>query len=261
MFCEISNSEFGSRRFSIFISFAIFSFSRVKTNLLIILLKSSKVLTSFRELSLFHTLPNIPVNEGPLGVHEVKLVVQPSPGLSNSCGVGEHADCTSNLCLIPSWHNGWWLVVDANLESCGTPVNKLDAPLGLDGCDGSVHVLGDHISSVEKTACHVLAMTRVTLHHLVSRLKASIGDLRHSYLFMVSLLSRNDGSIGHKREVDPWVRHQVRNSVRSTFKAPSNLREAVMEETIWPISLFRVVWVVRIELYGSTTAVETWGAG
>merc|ERR1711982_169223 len=52
-------------------------------------------------------------------------------------------------------------------------------------------------------------MTRITLHHLVSRLKTSICDLRHSNLFMVSLLSRDDGSIGHKREVDPWVRHQV----------------------------------------------------
>merc|ERR1719499_237732 len=52
-------------------------------------------------------------------------------------------------------------------------------------------------------------MTRITLHHLVGRLKASIGDLRHSYLLMVSLLSRDDGSIGHKREVNPWVRHQV----------------------------------------------------
>merc|ERR1719499_2971065 len=52
-------------------------------------------------------------------------------------------------------------------------------------------------------------MTRITLHHLVSWLKTSIGDLRHSNLLMVGLLSRDDGSIGHKREVDPWVRHQV----------------------------------------------------
>merc|ERR1719320_1832100 len=44
---------------------------------------------------------------------------------------------------------------------------------------------------------------------MVGRLKTSIGDLRYSNLFMVSLLSRDDGSIGHKREVDPWVGHQV----------------------------------------------------
>merc|ERR1719317_1394491 len=194
----------------IFISFSIIlSFSRVKANLLIILLKSSKILTSFGELSLLHTLSNIPVNKSSLGIHEVELVVQPSPGFSNSCGIGEHTDCTSNLGSVSTGHNCWWLVVNPNFESCRTPVNKLDAPLSLDGCDGSIHILGDHISSVEKTASHVLAMTGITLHHLVSRLKTSIGDLRHSDLLMVSLLSRDDGSIGHKREVDPRVGHQV----------------------------------------------------
>merc|ERR1719317_952755 len=199
----------------IFISFSIIlSFSRVKANLLIILLKSSKILTSFGEFSLLHSLSNIPVNKSSLGIHEVKLVVQPSPGFSNSCGIGEHTDCTSNLCLVPSWYNSGGLIVDTNLESCRTPVNKLDAPLSLDGCDGSVHILGDHISSVEKTASHVLAMTGIALHHLVSRLKTSIGDLRHSNLLMVSLLSRDDGSIGHKREVDPRVRHQVSLELR-----------------------------------------------
>merc|ERR1719317_487971 len=199
----------------IFISFSIIlSFSRVKANLLIILLKSSKILTSFGEFSFLHTLSNIPVNKSSLGIHEVKLVVQPGPGFSNSCGIGEHTDSTSNLCLVPSWYNSGGLIVDTNLESCRTPVNKLDAPLSLDGCDGSVHILGDHISSVEKTASHVLAMTGIALHHLVSRLKTSIGDLRHSNLLMVSLLSRDDGSIGHKREVDPRVRHQVSLELR-----------------------------------------------
>merc|ERR1719317_69412 len=194
----------------IFISFSIIlSFSRVKANLLIILLESSKILTSFGELTLLHALSNIPVNKSSLGIHEVKLVVQPSPGFSNSCGIGEHTDCTSNLGLVPSWYNSGGLIVDTNLESCRTPVNKLDASLSLDGCDGSVHILGDHIPSVEKTASHVLTMTGIALHHLVSRLKTSIGDLGHSYLLMVSLLSRDDGSIGHEREVDPWVRHQV----------------------------------------------------
>merc|ERR1712025_867595 len=193
----------------IFVSFTIFSFSRVKANLLIILLKSSKVLTSFRELSLLHTLSNIPVNKCPLGIHQVKLVVQPSPCFSNSCGVGEHANSTSNLSLVTSWHNSWRLVVNSNLEPSWTPVNKLDAPLGLDGCDGSVHILWHHVSSVEEAAGHVLAVTRVTLHHLVCRLETGVGDLRNSYLLMVSLLSRDDRSIGHQRKVDPGIGNQV----------------------------------------------------
>merc|ERR1711892_616376 len=168
--------------------FSLFTFSRVKANLLIILLKSSKILASLRELSLLHALSNIPVNKSSLGIHEVKLVVKPGPSLSNGSGVGQHADGTGNLSSVSSWDNGWWLVVDSNLESSWTPVNKLDAPLGLDGGDGSVHILGDNISSVEKTAGHVFSMTRVTLDHLVGWLKAGVGDLRDSELFMVSLL-------------------------------------------------------------------------
>ena len=32
------------------------------------------------------------MNKSPLGVHQVKLVVQPGPGLCDGGGVGEHAD-------------------------------------------------------------------------------------------------------------------------------------------------------------------------
>lgn len=34
-----------------------------------------------------------------------------------------------------------YLVVDTAFEASGTPVNKLDGTLRLDGSDGSVHVL------------------------------------------------------------------------------------------------------------------------
>merc|ERR1711957_827194 len=94
-----------------------------------------------------------------------------------------------------------------------------------------------------------------------------------------------------------WIRgygtRLVWNSVRSTLRAPSNRSEAVTDETTWAMSRFRlvyvgrsmsrlrrqmsymaslstmnaqsecsrVVWHVRMELYGSTTAVEICGAG
>ena len=32
------------------------------------------------------------MNESPFGVHQVKLVVQPGPGLCDGGGVGEHTD-------------------------------------------------------------------------------------------------------------------------------------------------------------------------
>merc|ERR1712213_240137 len=194
----------------VFITLAVISsLSRVKANLLVILLESSKVFPGLRELTLLHTLSNVPVDEGPLGVHEVELVVKPGPGLGDGGGVREHAHGPADLSKISTGNDGWWLVVDTDLESSRTPVNKLDAPLGLDGGNGSVHVLGHHVSSVEEAAGHVLAVTRVALDHLVGWLKAGVGDLRDSELLMVGLLGRDDGCIGDQGEVDPGVGHQV----------------------------------------------------
>merc|ERR1719225_1830311 len=131
--------------------------SGVKANLFVILLESSKILSGLGELTLLHTLTNVPVNEGPLSVHQVELVVKPGPGLGNGGGVREHAHGPLHLGQVAAWHNSGGLVVDAHLETSGTPVNKLDAPLGLDGGNGSVHILGHHVSSVEEAAGHVLA--------------------------------------------------------------------------------------------------------
>merc|ERR1712004_172893 len=146
----------------VFITLAVISsLGRVKADLLVILLESSKILPGLRELTLLHSLTNVPVDEGPLGVHEVELVVEPGPGLSDGSGVREHAHGPLHLGKVASWHNSGGLVVDAHLETSGTPVNKLDAPLGLDGGNGSVHVLGHHVTSVEEATGHVLAVTRI----------------------------------------------------------------------------------------------------
>merc|ERR1719322_1658515 len=194
----------------VFITLAVISsLSRVKADLLVILLKGSKVFPGLRELTLLHTLTNVPVEKGPLGVHEVELVVKPGPGLGDGGGVREHAHGPADLSKISTGNDGWWLVVNAYLETSRTPVDKLDAPLGLDGGNGSVHVLGHHVSSVEKAAGHVLAVTGVALDHLVGWLEAGIGDLRDCELLMVGLLGRDDGCIGDQGEVDPGVGHQV----------------------------------------------------
>merc|ERR1712111_96896 len=117
-----------------------------------------------------------------------ELVVETSPGLGDSRGVGQHADGTLDLGEVAAWHNGWGLVVDANLEAGGTPVNKLDAPLGLDGGDGCVDVLWHDVSPVEEAAGHVLSMAGVTLDHLVGGLETGVRDLPNSDLLMVGLL-------------------------------------------------------------------------
>merc|ERR1711934_1153742 len=153
----------------------ISSLGRVKANLLIILLKGCKVF----------------------------------PCLSNGCCIAKHANGPADFGQVATRNNSWRLVVNAYLEASGTPVDKLDAPLGLDGGNGSVHVLGNDVTPVEEAACHVLAMTRIALDHLVGRLKASVGDLGDGELFVVGLLGRDDWCIGDQGEVDPGVGHQV----------------------------------------------------
>ena len=90
-----------------------------------------------------------------------------------------------------------------------TPVDELDRSLALDGGDGSIHILRNHISPVQHAAGHVLPMPGVALHHGVSRLETGIGDLSHRELLVVGLLSRDDGGVGDQGEVDPGVGHQV----------------------------------------------------
>ena len=57
------------------------------------------------------------MDESPLGVHEIELVVQSSPGFCDGGGVGQHADGTLNLCQIAARNDGRGLVVDADLET------------------------------------------------------------------------------------------------------------------------------------------------
>merc|ERR1719431_384860 len=181
---------------------------RVNADLLVVLLQGSQIFTSLRELTLLHTLSHVPVDEGTLGVHQIKLVIQTGPGLGDGCGVAQHADGTLHLGQITTRYDGWWLVVDAHLEASWTPVHELDGALGLDGCDGCVDILGDDITTVQQTAGHVLAVTGIALDHLVGWLEAGIGDLCNGQLLVVGLLSRDDGGIGGQGEVDTWVGHQ-----------------------------------------------------
>ena len=66
-------------------------------------------------------------------------------------------------------------------------------------------------------------MTRVTLHHLIGRLKTGISDLSHTELLMVSLLSRDDRCVCSQWEVNAWIRHQVgleRQNIMSHIDPP-----------------------------------------
>ena len=104
---------------------------------------------------------------------------------------------------VTTRHHSGRLVVDANLEAGGAPVDKLNGPLVLDCSDRGVHVLRDHVAPVEQAAGHVLAVPGVALHHLVGGLEAGRRDVRHSHALVVGLVHRQDRGIRDKREVNP----------------------------------------------------------
>merc|ERR1712168_321964 len=194
----------------IFIIFLLsFLVHRVDTNFFVILLQSSHVFTSFRELTFFHTFSDVPMHERTFGIHKIELMIKTSPCLSDGGGVAQHADCTLHLSQITTWYDGRGLVVDTHLESSWAPIDELDGTFGFDGGNGSVDILGHNVATEQQTAGHVLAMTRIAFHHLVGRFEASVGDLRHRELLVVGLLCRDNRGIGGQREMDTRVGHQV----------------------------------------------------
>merc|ERR1711966_185121 len=89
--------------------------SGLGTDLLVVLLEGGKILTGLGELSLLHTLSDIPVDEGTLGVHEIELVVKAGEHLSDGGRVGHHAHGALHLGKVTTRHHGGGLVVDAAL--------------------------------------------------------------------------------------------------------------------------------------------------
>ena len=136
-------------------------------------------------------------------------MVKSSPGLGDGGSVTQHAHGTLDLGQVTAGYNGWWLVVDTDFETSWAPVDELDSSLGLDGGDCGVDVLGYDVTSVQHTAGHVFTVTWITFHHLIGWLEASVGDLGHGELFVVSLLSGDNWGVCGEREVDTWVGDQV----------------------------------------------------
>lgn len=65
------------------------------------------------------------------------------------------------------------------------------------------------IAPVQHAACHVLPMSWVAFHHLISRFEAGIGDFGHRQLLMECLFSRNNGCVGGQWEMNTRIRHQI----------------------------------------------------
>ena len=88
------------------------------------------------------------MDKGTFGVHKIEFVVKSGPCFSDGCGVGQHAHSTLYLSKVSTRNNSRGLVVDSNLETSRTPVNKLDGTLGLDGGNSSIDILGYDITTV-----------------------------------------------------------------------------------------------------------------
>merc|ERR1711959_713035 len=134
-------------------------------HLLIVLLQGSQVLAGLRELTLLHTLADVPVNEGALGVHQIELVVNPREHLRDGSGVRDHANRTHHLRQVATRHHGRGLVVDAALEPGRGPVHELNGALRLDRGHRGIHVLRHHVAAVHHAARHVLPVPGIALHH------------------------------------------------------------------------------------------------
>merc|ERR1712020_784669 len=131
------------------------------------------------------------------GMEEGEFMIKSSPSFCNGGCVAQHANSSWDFGQVASWDNCGWLVIYANFESCGTPVNELNRSLGLDCTNGGINILWNHIASVQHTACHVFSMTRITFDHLVCRLETCICYFRYAKLLMISFFSRDDRRIRH----------------------------------------------------------------
>ena len=231
----------GSLLLLTFLAFATV-FHRLSADLFVVLLEGCKILAGLGELTFFHTLTDIPMDERAFGIHQVKLVVQAGEHLSDGGGVGNHAHSALHLGKVTAGDDSGGLVVDTALEASRALVGKLNGTLGLDGGDGGVHVFGDDVTTVHHAAGHVLTVTGVALDHGGCRLEGRVGDFGNRQLLVVSLLGGDDRSIGRQQKVDTRVGCQVGlNSVISTFRAPSKRRDAVSEEMIWATRWFKLV--------------------
>mmetsp|Transcript_41052 Transcript_41052/g.86115 ORF Transcript_41052/g.86115 Transcript_41052/m.86115 type:complete len:259 (-) Transcript_41052:998-1774(-) len=185
------------------------SISSLSANFFVILLEGSKILAGFAELTLLHTLSNVPMDEGTLCVHEIELMINTTESLRDGRGVGNHTNGALNTGKVSSRNHSGRLVVDSTLETSRTPVNKLNGPLSLDGGHSSVDILGHDISSVHEAARHVLSVTGITLCHHTSGLEDRVGDFGDRELFVICLLGRDNRGVGRKHEMDTGVGHQV----------------------------------------------------
>merc|ERR1712048_857687 len=136
-------------------------------NIQVILLEESKILTGLGELTLLHTLTDVPVDEGALGVHEVELG---NKTLLEDAGdgdvVSDHNDVTRGVGHVVALNGLRGLVVKADLESGRAPLDEGDLVLALHELRRLVGVAGADVSTVVQGDGHVLILLDVEVRVL-----------------------------------------------------------------------------------------------
>merc|ERR1719326_1720929 len=179
----------------------------------VVLLEESKILTGLRELPLLHTLTDVPVDEGALGVHEVELGNQTLlEDTADGDVVSDHADVTWGVGHIVGLDGLWGLVVKTNLETGGAPLDEGDLVLALHELGGLVGIAGANVTTVVQGDGHVLILLDVEVGVLDKEgrgLEDGVGDGGGINL-LVSLVRLGDArgrTGGH--EVETGERNQV----------------------------------------------------
>ena len=117
------------------------------------------------------------MDKSPLLEHEVKLPVKSAPSLADCSGVAEAADGSVDLGQVAPWDDGWRLVVDADFEAGGAPVDKSNLAVLLHQPDCRVDVLWYDISPVQETDGHVFSLGWITFDHGVLFKEAGLCDV------------------------------------------------------------------------------------
>lgn len=154
----------------------------IRSNLLLRALQASAIAVVLESMHLFKSISFITAENGIKNLH--------SP---------------VNLCQVTVRHKLRRLVADTNLETGRAPVDKLNRPLGLNAGNGSVHLLGNNVTTVEQAGGHIFSVTRITLDHLIMGLEAGVGDFLDRIGFVRGPGGRDDRGVRNKRKVDAGV--------------------------------------------------------
>merc|ERR1711941_261909 len=114
----------------------------------VVLLQESKILAGLRELAFFHTLTDVPVDEGALGVHHVVLLGDAlGEHSAHSHIVSDHNDVLLRGCHDITGDGSGRGSIQSDLETSWAPFDEADLVVLLQPLNGGVSLLRHDVSS------------------------------------------------------------------------------------------------------------------